>query len=332
MGNIGKRERYYLMLLAIVLVVGLIYFFGIRNLGFKYDELVATRAQLQAQLDYYESLKTQNAETQTRINELKTDISAEEGRFLPYINTASIEQYVLKTFEDAGCPYLVSVTADDITPESVTLPDGTSATDSLLTKRIIVQYSTTDGFNMPEYNRSTRVIDENGEVNEAAFQSYVEQIAWHGADSITGYDEFVTALQTIEAANPDCIKINSIGVTAEGGYMLLNAEIDFYSVTFRSRVSEANTDAPYITWAGESNIDTEGGFIGRPFVVEDRNSEWFMVMMDDNDALQGSRPFATYYSRAIFEQAVRATGLESVLGSEANLTGVGGAEEPVEET
>jgi len=331
MGNIGKRERYYLMLLAIVLVVGLIYFFGIRNLGFKYDELVATRAQLQAQLDYYESLKTQNAETQTRINELKTDISAEEGRFLPYINTASIEQYVLKTFEDAGCPYLVSVTADDITPESVTLPDGTSATDSLLTKRIIVQYSTTDGFNLPEYNRSTSVLDM-GVLDEAAFQSYIDAIGWQGADSITGYNEFVSALETIEAANPDCIKINSIGVTAEGGYMLLNAEIDFYSVTFRSRVSEANTDAPYISWAGESNIDTEGGFIGRPFRVEDQNSEWYWTLMDDNDATAGSRPFATYYSRAIFEQAVQANGLESVLGDEVNLTGVGGAEEVVEET
>lgn len=332
MGNIGKRERYYLMLLAIVLVVGLIYFFGIRNLGFKYDELVATRAQLQAQLDYYESLKTQNAETQTRINELKTDISAEEGRFLPYINTASIEQYVLKTFEDAGCPYLVSVTADDITPESVTLPDGTSATDSLLTKRIIVQYSTTDGFNVPEYNRSTSVYSM-GVLNEAAFQSYIDAIEWHGAASITGYNEFVSALETIEAANPDCIKINSIGVTSEGGYMLLNAEIDFYSVTFRSRVSEENTDAPYITWAGESNIDTEGGFIGRPFRVEDENSEWYWTLMDDNDAVQGSRPFAAYYSRAIFEQAVRANGLESLIDNEGNLTtGVGGAEEVAEET
>ncbi|MCR5048073.1 MAG: hypothetical protein K6A37_03835 [Saccharofermentans sp.] len=326
MGNIGQREKYYLMLLGIVLVVVLIYFFGIRNLGYKHEDLVNERTQLEEQLAYYEALKTQNAETQAQIDQLRTQISDEESRFLPYICSEAIEQYVLKTFEDAGCPYLVSVHAEDLVPEAVTLPDGTRATDSLVAKRITVQYCTTDGYNIPEYNRSATVIS-NGVIDEEAFNAYLDEMYWHGADSRVGYAEFLDALATLEGENPDCIKINSISISAEGGYVLLNASIDFYSATFYERVSEYNDDAPYVTWAGATNINTDGGFIGYPFIVEDPNSEWFMIMMTDAEAIEGNRPFATYYSNAIFTNAVQTQGLESVL----DLDGVGGGEVPADE-
>lgn len=312
MGNLGKRERYYLMLLGIVVVVLLIYYFGIRNLGIKHDELVAKRAELQAQLDYYEALKTQNDAALSQINQLRTDISDVEGRFLPYITSEAIEQYVLKTFEDAGCPYLVSVTAEDVSMPTVTLPDGSTATDRLVVKRIVVQYSTTDGFNIPEYNRSTSVVD-HGQIDEAAWNAYLDEMYWHGAGTITGYEEFINALEIIEAANEDCIKINKIGIDTEGGYTLLNAEIDFYSATFNYRVSDAATNAPYVTWAGATNIDTAGGIIGRPFVIDNPASEWFGVLMSDEEAREGNRPFSTYYSDAIFEQSVESIGLAATL-------------------
>lgn len=325
MGNIGQREKYYLMLLGIVVVVVLVYFFGIRNLGYKHEELVAERTRLEEQLAYYEALKTQNAETQAQIDQLREQISDEEERFLPFICSEAIEQYVLKTFEDAGCPYLVSVTAEDVVPEAVVLPNGRTATDALVAKRITVQYSTTDGFCIPEYNRSATVIS-NGVADVDAFNAYLDEMYWHGADSRVGYDEFLNALATLEAANPDCIKINTISITAEGGYILLNASIDFYSTTFNERVSEPDTSAPYITWAGATNINTAGGFIGYPFIVEDPNSEWFMIMMTDSDAIEGQRPFATYYSAAIFRNEVNANGLATVL----DLDGVGGGEIPEE--
>lgn len=326
MGNLGKREQYYLMLLGIVVVVVLIYFFGIRNLGTKYDDLVNERTRLEEQLAYYEALKTQNAETQAQIDQLKTEISNEEERFLPYICSEAIEQYVLKTFENAGCPYLVNVTTSDEVPAVVTLPNGNSATDRLLDKRVTVQYCTTDGYNIPEYNRSTTVIS-NGVIDEEAFNAYLDEMYWHGADSRVGYSEFISALKTLESENPDCIKVHSISISSEGGYILLNAEIDFYSVTFNNRVSEPDTGAPYVTWAGDTNINTDGGFIGYPFIVEDPNSDWFMIMMTDADATSGSRPFATYYSNAIFQNDVHAQGLESVL----DLDGVGGGEVPADE-
>jgi cell division protein FtsB len=327
MGNVGKRERYLLILLGIIVVVFLIWFFGIRNLNARYDELVYQRDQLQAQLDYYESLKTQNAEAQAQINQLKADITAEEERFLPYLCTEAIEQYVLKTFENAGCPYLVSVTTADITPEAVTLPNGASATDALRDKRITVQYSTTDGFCIPEYNRNITVIS-NGVADEDALNELLEEMYWHGADSRVGYAEFVSALETLEAINPDCIKLNSVSVKSEGGYLLLTAEIDFYSATFTERVSTPDVSAPYITWAGETNIDTEGGFIGFPFIVEDPNSDWLNVIMLDSDAVAGNRPFATYYSAQIFRNEVNARGLAAVLELDG---GAPATEEPVEE-
>ena len=312
MGNLGKRERYILILLGIAVVVLLIYYFGIRNLGIKHDELVAKRAELQAQLDYYEALKTQNDEALAQINQLKNDISDVEGRFLPYISSEAIEQYVLKTFEDAGCPYLVSVTAEDVAMETITLPDGRIASDNLIVKRIIVQYSTTDGFNIPEYNRSATVVD-HGTVDEAAWNAYLDEMYWHGAGTIVGYEEFINALEIIEAANSDCIKINKIGIDTEGGYTLLNAEIDFYSATFNYRVSEADTNAPYITWAGATSFDTDGGIIGRPFLIDNPASDWFGVMMSDEEAQEGNRPFSTYYSDAIFELSVQNTGLAATL-------------------
>ena len=326
MGNIGQREKYYLMLLGIVVVVVLIYFFGIRTLGEKHVDLVNERTQLEEQLAYYEALKTQNAETQAQIDQLKTQISDEESRFLPFICSEAIEQYVLKTFEDAGCPYLVSVSAEDVVPSTVTLPNGTAATDTLIAKRITVQYCTTDGYNIPEYNRSTTVIS-NGIIDEEAFNAYLDEMYWHGADSRVGYAEFLNALATLESENPDCIKINSISIESEGGYILLNASIDFYSATFYERVSEPDTNAPYVTWAGATNINTAGGFIGYPFIVEDPNSDWFMIMMTDADATSGQRPFATYYSNAIFRNEVNTNGLASVL----DIDGVGGGDIPADE-
>ncbi|MBO6193022.1 MAG: hypothetical protein J6O00_02455 [Clostridiales bacterium] len=312
MGNIGKRERYYLMLLGILVVVLLIYFFGIRNLNATHDELVVTRSQLQAQLDYYEALKTQNDAAMTQINQLNNQISEAESFFMPYVCSEAIEQYVLKTFEDAGCPYLVNVTVEDAPVRSVSMPDGSTAPESLLARRVNVQYSTTDGYNIPEYNRSVSVVS-GGVIDEGALNALLEEMYWHGADSIVGYDEFVSALKTLETADPNCIKLSKVSILSEGGYILMSASIDFYSATFRNRVSEPDTSAPYVTWSGSTSINTDGGFIGRPFIIENPASAWFNVIMTDGEATAGNRPFSTYYSSTIFNEEVMANGLEAVL-------------------
>ncbi|MCQ2516502.1 MAG: DUF3450 domain-containing protein [Saccharofermentans sp.] len=311
MGNLGAREKYGFMLLGVVVLVFLIYFFGIRSAQASYDSLVAQRNELSARLQYYEQLKNQNASAETAINALNQDISSIEATFLPALNAESLEQYVLSVFEENGCPYLVNVSLEAVGADSVTLPDGSPARDSILINRISVQYSSTDGYNIPQYNQSDSV-NNNGDLDEELLNTLLDGMVWHGTSGIKGYDEFIASLAAIESENPDCVKVHSVHVEDEAGYLLMSAEIDFYSVTFTNRVSTPNLSAPYVTFAG-APVDTDGGFIGMPFIVDNQNSAWYNVSLTDADALAGTRPFATYYSNVIFTDAVASQGLLGVL-------------------
>ena len=314
MNNLGAREKYGFMLLGIVVLVFLIYFFGIRSAQANYDYLVNERSQLQATLEYYEQLKTQNADAENEIQLINDNIAAIETQFLPVLNSEAIEQYVLDVFESNGCPYLVSAATEDVVAEQIYLPDGTLADDSILIKRLTVTYSTTDGFNIPQYNLTDFTTSEDGLVNMDLVAELVDtRMYWQGMEGIEGYDEFVAALEQIEAENQDCVKIFSVSAKEEAGYVLMTASIDFYSATFTQRVSQANTNAPYITYAGATNVDTDGGFIGMPFYVDDPNSVWYGVYMTDDDATAGDRPFAAYFSNVIFSDAVDNFGLGATL-------------------
>ncbi len=316
MNNLGAREKYGFMLLGIVVLVFLIYFFGIRSAQANYDYLVNERNQLQSTLQYYEQLKTQNADAETEIQLINENIAAIETKFLPILNSEAIEQYVLDVFESNDCPYLVSAATEDVVAEQVYLPDGTLANDSILIKRLTVTYSTTDGFNIPQYNLTDFTTSEDGLVNtELIAELIAERMYWQGMAGIEGYDGFVASLEQIEAENADCVKIYSVSVKEEAGYLLMTASIDFYSATFTQRVSQASTNAPYITYAGATNVDTDGGFIGMPFYVDDPNSVWYGVYMTDTDATSGDRPFSVYFSNVIFTDAVETAGLSSVIAA-----------------
>lgn len=312
MNNLGAREKYGFMLLGIVVLVFLIYFFGIRTAQSDYDSLVAQRSQLSATLEYYEQLKNQNASAEAEILAINESISQYESRFLPLLSTESIEQYVLSVFESNGCPYLSSVTTENISVGEIILPDGTKSEDSIVAKRITLTYSTTDGFNIPQYNMSFTV-NSNGVPDEELVNELIDGMQWIGTSGIVGYDEFLSSLEELENVDPNCIKLNSISVKSEGGYMLMTASIDFYSATFINRVSTPNTNAPYITYAGAA-VDTDGGFIGMPFVVDDPNSAWFGICMTDADATAGNRPFSAYFSNVLFRESVTNIGLIPTLG------------------
>jgi len=315
MNNLGAREKYGFMLLGIVVLVFLIYFFGIRTAQANYDNLVAERTQLQNTLTYYEQLKTQNAAAATEIETINANISDIETQFLPVLNSESIEQYVLDVFESNDCPYLVSANTEDVEAEAVYLPDGSAATDNILIRRITVTYSTTDGFNIPQYNMTDFTTSVPGEptVNADLINQLIdERMVWQGMASIVGYDGFVASLEQIEAENPDCVKLYSVKVEDEAGYLLMTASIDFYSATFNDRVSTPNTSAPYITYAGAS-VDTDGGFIGMPFYVDNPNSTWYGVSMTDEEATSGDRPFSIYFSNIIFRASVDEAGLAATV-------------------
>lgn len=318
MNNLGAREKYGFMLLGIVLLVFIIYFFGIRTAQMNYDNLTYQKEELRSTLAYYEQLKTQNADAENEISQINANISELEATLLPELNSEAIEQYVLDVFEQNGCPYLVSASVEDVGSESVKYPDGTIANDSLLVRRITVTYSTTDGFNVAQYNQTDFSV-QSADAENIANNIMDERMVWQGMYGRLGYDEFIASIEQLETANPNCVKLNSVAVSEEGGYILMTATIDFYSSTFNNRVSTANTSAPYITFAG-ADVDTDGGFIGMPFVVDDSNSGWFSCAMTDTDATAGDRPFAAYFSAAVFRDAVETNGLSDALGIGNNNT------------
>ncbi len=326
--NLGAREKYGIAVVILLIALLLVYIFGIRGSQKRNDELKAQRAELQAQLDYYDALKNENEETRDAIEAVEANISAEEKKFIPSIKTECLEQYILGVFESNGCPYLVSVDSEDIEAEKITMPDGSVATDGLVIKRVTVKYSTTDGFNIPQYNLQNSCIVE-GVMDEDIWNANIDEMYWHGADSITGYPQFINALKEIEDVAPTCVKINKIATEQGAGFLYMVAEIDFFSATFIDRVSEPDTSAPYAHWTGATGVATDAGFIGYPFIVEDPNSAWFNVLMSDEDAGDTERPFSTYYSAAIFSEAVDTVGLAGVLELEEGAVshGTGGDDE-----
>lgn len=317
MSNLGPREKYGIILLGIVLIVFGIYMLGIRNLEKSYAELTATRDSLVQQKEYYDALKNQNQEMQAQIAELETEISEVEASFLPVFNTESMLQYTLSVFESNGCPYLVSAQTTDSTLPQVLMPDGTLSEDTLAIKTLSLQFSTEDGVCVGQYNRTPTVNLPDGTVDEEMLNSLIEGMVWQGsAARDPQYNGFISSLVQISQIDPDCIKIGSFGVQGQNGYILMSVDINFYAASFANRVSEPNTNAPYITWAGDTGVATDAGFIGMPFIVDDPNSVWYLCTLTPNEAASTERPFATYYSAAIWSQMVSESGVAGALGIE----------------
>ena len=332
MSNLGPREKYGIILLGIVLIVFGIYMLGIRNLNKSYDELVATRDSLVQQKEYYDALKNQNQEMQAQIAELETEISEVEGSFLPVFNTESMLQYVLSIFESNGCPYLVDAHTTDSYLPQVLMPDGTLSEDTVAIKTVSLQFSTVDGVCIPQYNRENTVNLPDGTVDEELLSQLLETMVWQGSASRDPqYNGFIASLVQIANIDPDCIKLSSFGAEGKNGYILLSVDINFYAASFANRVSEPDTSAPYIRWNGDTGVATDAGFIGMPFVVDDPNSVWYLCALDANSASSTDRPFATYYSAAIWAQMVGEGGVRGALGMEdGNLPEIPG-ETPVGE-
>ena len=317
MSNLGPREKYGIILLGIVLIVFGIYMLGIRNLEKSYAELTATRDSLVQQKEYYDALKNQNQEMQAQIAELESEISEVEGSFLPEFNTESILQYVLSIFESNGCPYLVTANTNDSYLPAILMPDGTLSEDSLAIKTVSLQFSSIDGVNIGQYNRTPTVNLPDGTVDEEMLSQLIESMVWQGSASRDPYyNGFIASLVQISEIDPDCIKLSSFGVEGKNGYLLMSVDINFYAASFANRVSEPNTSAPYITWNGDLGVATDAGFIGMPFIVDDPNSAWYLCTLDMSSAGSTERPFCTYYSAAIWSQMVGEGGVRGALGIE----------------
>ena len=307
MNNLTAREKGFMYVITLLIIVVLGYFFGIRNLNNKYDEYKVELQTLQERKAYLDQLRENNASMANEIELLKTACADLELSFIDQIETECLEQYILKTFEDAGCPFLVNVSATDVGMPAVTYPDGSTSPDGLVCMKIDVTYSSTDGYTVTQYNR-------NPDFTATAEIPVEEQIAelstMMGQGEYAerkGYDEFIAALKKINKENPQCIKVDNIAVTEENGAMILTASINFYGTSLRNRLSVDDSKAPYTYWCGDKNVDTKGGFIGYPYVCDNENSLWYGVV-NMNLEPTDSKPFAAYWANVLFAKQLDEAG------------------------
>lgn len=328
MGNLSTREKAFIYVILLLLIIVGGYFLGIRNLNNQYNEYKTQLDQLTARKAYLDKLKVDIDATADEIKVLDGLIEDKELSFIDKLDSECIEQYVMKTLEESGMPYLSSITCEDIACPPVNYPDGSAAPDSLQCLRVNLKYSTTDGYITPQYNLNP---DQTGEDAGAIISALYVLQDESFAGPMVGYDEFISALKKIAQENPDCIKIYEVNVIQNSGFIDLYASIDFYGTSLANRVStDTRTDA-YTFWQGDKNVNTEGGFIGYPYIVTDPNSLWFGIENPDPGCVAFiDRPFAAYWANAAYSIKVSGDeGLSAVTGIEpgsASASGVSGAQ------
>lgn len=305
MNNLTAREKGFMYVITLLIIVVLGYFFGIRALNNKYEEYKQQLAALEQKRAYLDQIKQNNASMEAEIKLLKEECEKLELSFIDKLETETIERYVLKTFEDAECPFLTSVTTSDIGMTSVTYPDGTTSPDSLTCIQVDVTYVTTDGYTVTQYNRTPDLTnDPNAEVSAVdTALAMKDQMGKGDFAKRRGYNEFISAIKKINNENKDCIKVNNITASQTNGYITLTASISFYGTNLRNRLSVDDSKAPYTYWVGpnENEIDTEGGFIGFPYVCDNEKSLWYGVESLSANP-EADKPFASYWANYLFSQ------------------------------
>ncbi len=301
MNNLTAREKGFMYVITLLIIVVLGYFFGIRTLNNKYAEYQVELQELQDRKEYLDQLRANNASMATEIDLLQSQCKEIELTFIDELETENLEQYVLSTFEKAGCPYLISITSADVGMASVSYPDGTTAPDTVLCTQITVNYSTTDGYTVTQYNR-TPDFTSGAKVPAAdTITQLMDQMGQGEYAKRKGYKEFVTALKQINEENKDCIKVEGINVAESNGILTLTASINFYGADLSRRYSTDTSTAAYTSWTGHTNVDTKGGFIGFPYVCDNKNSLWYGIV-NMNLEPGANKPFAAYWATALFQK------------------------------
>ena len=308
MSNLTAREKAFMYAITLLIIIVLGYFFGIRTLNDKYDQYKAELQTLKERQAYLDMLRANNEDMRSEIDTLNQACSDLELSFIDKLETEVIQQYVLSTFEKAGCPYLVGISSADVGMATVSYPDGTASPDSLICMQVAVIYSSTDGYTVTQYNR-TPDFTQGSEVDRGELLD--ELIGKMGKEEYaerTGYYEFLTALKKINSDNTKCIKVDSIKVEeANNGALTLTATINFYGANLTNRISVDNSTDPYTSWSGHKNVDTSGGFIGFPYICDTKDSLWYGLenLKIDETA---NKPFAPYWAIAIFNEQLNTAG------------------------
>ena len=306
MSNLTAREKAFMYAVTLLIIIVLGYFFGIRTLNDKYDQYKAELQELKERQAYLDMLRTNNENMRSEIDTLNESCSELEMSFIDKLESEVIQQYVLSTFEKAGCPYLVSITSADVGMASVSYPDGTASPDSLVCMQVLVVYSSTDGYTVTQYNRTPDFTASDEEV-EKTLDELMDKFGKDEYAERRGYYEFLDALKKINSDNKQCIKVDTIKVEEANGAMTLTAAINFYGVNLTNRISVDNRTDPYTSWSGHKNVDTSGGFIGYPYICDYKDSLWY-GLENNNIEENANKPFAPYWAVAIFNEQLKAAG------------------------
>ncbi len=326
MSNLTAREKGFMYVITLLIIVVLGYFFGIRTLNNKYEEYKQELQTLQERKAYLDEIRANNASMAAEIELLKSSCSDLELSFIDKLETECLQQYVLKTFEDEKCPFLVSVGSSDVGMTSVSYPDGTTSPDGLVCTQISVTYSSTDGYLVTQYNRNDDLTAGAAVPARQTIDEQKDMLGQAPYDVRRGYNEFISALKKINAENPSCIKVDSISVKESNGAITLAATINFYGTSLRNRLSVDDSKAPYTYWNGHTNVDCSGGFIGFPYICDNEKSMWYQVVNFNLDNTAG-KPFATYWSNILFREQ-----LEENDNDIRKVVGVPGEEQQTAET
>lgn len=306
MNNLSAREKTGIYVISLLILILLGYVLGIRNLNNKYDQLEKQYNELVARRDYLNQLKQNVTQTTEEIARLNENISKVELSFIDKLETECLMQYVLKTFEDSGIPYMSNISSEDVKCAAVSYADGSTSPDTLQCTRVNVTYATTDGYIIPQYNRKPDTTNAN-ENRKATAKELIGKMGKDEYKEAKGYDEFLKGLDKMAKDNPGCIKVTNLTAVSEQGFFKMTASIDFYGTVLTNRVSVDTNKAGYTFWNGDTNVDTSGGFIGVPYIVKNEKSLW------NNFVIQGfepyaERPFAAYWANAAFAQQFAAKG------------------------
>lgn len=306
MNNLSAREKTGIYVISLLILILLGYVLGIRTLNNKYDALEKQYNELVARRDYLNQLKANVAQTTEEIKRVNESISKVELSFIDKLENECLMQYVLKTFEDSGIPYMAKVETEDVKCAAVSYADGTTSPDVLQCTRINVTYATTDGYVIPQYNRTPDTTRANKDPKALA-KDLVGKMGKDEYGKAKGYDEFLKGLEKMSKENPGCIKVTNLAALSDNGYFTMKASIDFYGTVLTNRVSVDNNKAGYTYWTGDTNVDTSGGFIGFPLVVKNEKSLWYGFVYKGFQAYY-NRPFAAYWANAVFAKQYAAKG------------------------
>ena len=307
MNNLSAREKTGIYVISLLILILLGYVLGIRTLNNKYDQLEKQYNELVARRDYLNSLKANVAQTTQEIERLNESISQVELSFIDKLENECLMQYVLKTFEDSGIPYMSTIATEDVKCPSFSYADGKTAPDQLQCTRIKVAYASTDGYIIPQYNRTPDTTQKAEKDPKATAKELIGKMGKDEYSEAKGYDEFLKALDKMAKDNPGCIKVTDLTVTSTNGYFILTASVDFYGTILNNRVSVDTSTAPYTSWSGHTGVDTSGGFIGFPYVVKNENSLWYGYVSTNFNEYT-NRPFAAYWANAAFAKQVSEKG------------------------